>query len=282
MSIKLVEDYNVIRKRNYTRESLQNHGEQAILLSMYHADDDVACPYCADDIYDGGLEDCTHCFGTGFLNGVKAAVRVWAMFTDHQVAENYSQRGVWKPDAREIQTEAFPQLGEHDFVVRVRIWGENYVPLELEGFYAIQAVTQESLRTGGRFGQFYWDVTGQRANVTKVSEATVINKYPILGRAFPEFTWSVSSPSAPIVTQPDQKIVVLPRNNKFVALLGDGTATVFPVVHNLGTSDVDVVVRIAATGELVDPDVFVTDANTVTVDFGSAPSVDEYRVVVLS
>lgn len=281
MSIKLVEDYSVIRKRNYTRESLQNHGEQCVLLSMWHPADGAAqCPNCADDIYGGGSNDCNICFGSGFNGGVKSAQRVWALFSDHQVGENYSQRGTWTPDSREMQTEAFPQLIEHDYVVRVRVWDLNGIPVELEGYYGIQAVTRESLRTGNRFGQFYWDITGQRATVTKLQANVAINRYPILGQTFPEVSWSTNTPVIPI-PQPDQRVIVYPPNSEFVALVGDGAKTVFTLTHNLNSRDITVVTHDAATGEEVEPDVFADpDGIHVTLDFGEPPALNQYRVGV--
>lgn len=52
------------------------------------------------------------------------------------------------------------------------------------------------------------------------------------------------------------------------------------VTHNLATTDVTYSIRVKATGEVVDTDVVVTDANTLTVTFASAPSAAQYRIVV--
>lgn len=59
-----------------------------------------------------------------------------------------------------------------------------------------------------------------------------------------------------------------------------GGATSIAVAHALGTTDVTVSVRDNATGELVDPSIVVTDANTVTLGFLTAPAAAAYRVVV--
>lgn len=50
--------------------------------------------------------------------------------------------------------------------------------------------------------------------------------------------------------------------------------------HALGTSDVDVTVRIKGTGEVVMASVIVVDANNISVDFGGAPTSAQYRVFV--
>lgn len=67
----------------------------------------------------------------------------------------------------------------------------------------------------------------------------------------------------------------------FAATVGDGAATSFNVVHNLGTLDVIIGVYEIATGaDYLAPTTRV-DANTVSVGFGSAIPLNSYRVVVL-
>lgn len=73
----------------------------------------------------------------------------------------------------------------------------------------------------------------------------------------------------------------------YAETIGDGSATSFTVTHNLGTEDVHVQVwDVSGTDPALangDPSsVEATDDNTVTVTFGSAPSTDQYRVVVLA
>ena len=65
---------------------------------------------------------------------------------------------------------------------------------------------------------------------------------------------------------------------KFAANIGDGVATSLVRAHLLGTADVGVWVRDAATGELVYPDITV-DATNVTVIFATAPTTNQYRLV---
>lgn len=71
---------------------------------------------------------------------------------------------------------------------------------------------------------------------------------------------------------------------KYAATVGDGATTVFPIAHGLGSRDCLVSVRAVATpyGRLDSGyTVAFTDDDTVTVTFSSAPSTDQYRVVVL-
>jgi hypothetical protein len=71
---------------------------------------------------------------------------------------------------------------------------------------------------------------------------------------------------------------------KFAQPIGDGTSTSIPVIHNLGTRNVSVQVYAITGGgayQTVETDVDRTDANTVTIGFGSAPASAAYTVVVL-
>lgn len=62
----------------------------------------------------------------------------------------------------------------------------------------------------------------------------------------------------------------------------DCAATTNPqtFTHNLGTKDVQVSVRVASTDEFVEAYVTAPTTNTVSVDFGGAPSAGQYRVIV--
>lgn len=62
----------------------------------------------------------------------------------------------------------------------------------------------------------------------------------------------------------------------------DCVATTNPqtFTHNLGTKDVSVAVREAATDEIVEAKITAATTNTVVVDFGAAPTSAQYRVTV--
>lgn len=63
--------------------------------------------------------------------------------------------------------------------------------------------------------------------------------------------------------------------------VGDNSATSIVLTHNLGTRDVSVTVRDAATFEEVQVDNVATTTNTVTLTFAVAPTTDAYRATVM-
>lgn len=67
--------------------------------------------------------------------------------------------------------------------------------------------------------------------------------------------------------------------SKYTAPNG-GTATDV-ITHNLNTNDVTVSIRDVSTGQHVWADTYVTDVNTVTVMYGSAPAASSLRITVI-
>jgi hypothetical protein len=74
----------------------------------------------------------------------------------------------------------------------------------------------------------------------------------------------------------------LGATTKYAVLVGDGASLTLVVVHNLATTDVVVTVREAITpAGIVNPEVAIIDQNTITVTFLSAPTVNQYKVIVV-
>ncbi len=67
---------------------------------------------------------------------------------------------------------------------------------------------------------------------------------------------------------------------KIAGNMGNGTLTVITVTHNLGSTDVQAMVRDASTGEFVLSDWKPADANSVTFTFGSAPASNSVRFMI--
>lgn len=68
---------------------------------------------------------------------------------------------------------------------------------------------------------------------------------------------------------------------KYAASIGNGSLTSIAVTHNLGTTDVHVAVKDNSSLALVDTDIVITDTNNVTLAFATAPTTNQYRVVVI-
>jgi hypothetical protein len=67
---------------------------------------------------------------------------------------------------------------------------------------------------------------------------------------------------------------------KFAASIGDGAATSYNVDHNLGTTDVQVQVFQISDGAQIEPDITRTTTNRVVIAFTTAPTTNQFRVVV--
>lgn len=69
---------------------------------------------------------------------------------------------------------------------------------------------------------------------------------------------------------------------KYVATVGDGTATSFVLTHNLNTRDIAVTIReTSAPYAQVITDVEFTSVNTTTINFAQPPTVDQYTVTLV-
>ncbi len=67
----------------------------------------------------------------------------------------------------------------------------------------------------------------------------------------------------------------------FAQNIGDGSATSFTVTHNFNTLDVITAVVEISTGNYVFADMRVSSVNAVVVAFGSAPTTNQYRVLII-
>lgn len=67
----------------------------------------------------------------------------------------------------------------------------------------------------------------------------------------------------------------------FSAVVGDGTSTSITLTHNLNTRNVVVSVKKTSNYVEVDCDVAASTVNTVTLTFGTAPTVNQYLVTVV-
>ncbi len=71
------------------------------------------------------------------------------------------------------------------------------------------------------------------------------------------------------------------RMRRFAGNYGNGSLTTFTVNHALGTTDVDVTVKIIATNKEIDAEVTTTDANNVSVSVNTVYAANALRIVVI-
>tara|TARA_E500000075_G_C6880025_1_gene264087 strand:- start:304 stop:810 length:507 start_codon:yes stop_codon:yes gene_type:complete len=69
-------------------------------------------------------------------------------------------------------------------------------------------------------------------------------------------------------------------NKTFTASIGNGSATSYTVTHNLNSFDVIVQLYDLSTYDTVYADVVRTSANVVTIDFTTAPTTNDIRVLI--
>lgn len=67
----------------------------------------------------------------------------------------------------------------------------------------------------------------------------------------------------------------------FAASIGNGVDTLFTVTHNLGTNDVLVSVYEVSSGSDISTNTRRASTNTVEISFGSPPTTNQYRVLVI-
>jgi hypothetical protein len=70
-------------------------------------------------------------------------------------------------------------------------------------------------------------------------------------------------------------------NQKYATNVGNNSATTFALSHGLSSLDVDVEIFENATGETVYTDVVRISTSIVTVSFATAPTTNQYRVVIM-
>jgi len=189
--LDLVEPFAIRNLRKNVREAMQSHGEEVILLQMFHATTDEGtqgrCPNCYDDIYKAsGQFSCDVCYGTTFEGGIKKMLRSWAIFTVNDGNELRRKRGEWQPDNRNVQLEASIDLMQNDYLVRVSKWSPDHRPVELSDRYVVGVVTDESLRTGNQVAQDDNDRVGQRCPVNMLKPEHVAYRIPIPMDSIPQ------------------------------------------------------------------------------------------------
>ncbi len=177
----------------------------------------------------------------------------------------------------------------------------------LEGGFAAGSATEFPTAAGGTKKGDYWYVTSNgtvNGAILKVGDVIIaaINNpnvntttdWIILQTNVDQATETVAG-IAKIATQAETNTgtndtnIVTPLKLKtffdtavggYAANVGNGSSLSFAVTHNLNTLDVIVQVVEVSTGDTVFTDVARTSVNVVTVTFASAPSTNQYRIII--
>lgn len=177
----------------------------------------------------------------------------------------------------------------------------------LEGGFAAGSATEFPTAAGGTKKGDYWYVTSDgtvNGAILKVGDVLIANKdnpnvnttadWIILQTNVDQATETVPG-IAEIATQAetntgtDDTKIVTPLKLKtffdtavggYAANVGNGSSVSFAITHNLNTLDVVVQVVENSTGDTVYTDTARTSVNVVTLTFATAPSTNQYRVVI--
>ncbi len=195
---RLPQQYAVNTEVQNVLDGLQLIGEECILLHMFQIGHEKPtqprCPVCYDETYQQeNTSQCTNCFGTTYKNGVKAMGRIWSVLSDTPSVDLWRPRGTFAPEEHQMSTEAWPEVRQHDYVIRVQQWTDDHKVVSFGQRYVVNQVRQNSLRTGAQYGQNSGvDRIGQTTLLTLLPGSHVIYKCT-LGLEFPvqrlEDTW---------------------------------------------------------------------------------------------
>ena len=79
----------------------------------------------------------------------------------------------------------------------------------------------------------------------------------------------------------DEVNTLAASSNAYAETIGDGVETSYAITHGLGTEDVVVSTYIVTTGEEINCDKYMTDTDTVTLEFATAPTTNQVRCVIV-
>jgi hypothetical protein len=183
--VKVPESYASAQVYSRIKEAAQKIGEELIAFSMYHVNrDEGTQPRCAcyDNIYGSSQNfECPLCYGTTFAGGIRDVWRVWGIITDDANSETIRKDGVWSDENHTVQTEPYPNLYQHDYVLRIPRWDSaRGIPLIFGKFYEItNDVLDVSIRTGNRYASANVDRVAQKFDMKVLPENHPINRVSV-------------------------------------------------------------------------------------------------------
>jgi len=98
---------------------------------------------------------------------------------------------------------------------------------------------------------------------------------------FPGAVWGSITGSITLQTDLVNYITTRIGVSRFATTIGDTTNTSYTVTHNFNTLDVEVEIVEVSSGETVFADIARTSVNAISVSFATAPTLNQYRVIVM-
>ena len=145
----------------------------------------------------------------------------------------------------------------------------------------VGAVEANEAITGGTFTKVTVDEKGLvTAGSEKIVAADIEDLETVLTTGYVAANQGTEEANKALVTDADGNVTTVAH--KFVATVGDGTATSYTINHNMGTKDIIVQVSDATTFEVVYVNIAISDDNSITLNFEKAPAANAYRVIIIA
>ena len=138
----------------------------------------------------------------------------------------------------------------------------------------VGAVKANAAIEGGTFAKITYDEKGL------VTGGSALTAEDIPNLDYVALAQGADNANKAVVTDENGNVTTVAR--KFVATIGDGTATTYTVAHNLNTRDLLVQITDATTHEVVIADIAINEDNSIAINFETAPAANGYKVIIIA
>lgn len=138
----------------------------------------------------------------------------------------------------------------------------------------VGAVEANAAIEGGTFAKITYDEKGL------VTGGSALTAEDIPNLDYVALAQGADNANKAVVTDENGNVTTVAR--KFVATIGDGTATTYTVAHNLNTRDLLVQITDATTHEVVIADIAINEDNSIAINFETAPAANGYKVIIIA
>lgn len=176
-----------------------------------------------------------------------------------------------------------------------------YIVPESDNAYVVKKFVNDNFTSASTFTAFSQSVSSSLANISldtsslltitdfnSYSSSVIVpfsNSFVAVSSSFVSISSSYNSFSSSFISFSASVSSSLASSGGggavYSASIGDNSATVFTVTHNLNKSNIFVTVRENPTGSFVYPDIFYSSSNVLALTFVSAPTTNQYLVSVL-